>query len=175
MNDQEHKSYLTEAYTRMIERANATIAKAGKRLETAVDDARDMAHELGELTRDEADLLAEYVKRDLRDLGAYLDQTDQDLRGWFVIDKTLIEARLFDLISSVADRTSLELAEFARKQPPDTVWRTGEITGPGALTCLSCGQTLHMHEAGHIPPCPKCHGSTFQRQHSKSAPKTGAS
>ncbi|OBS09968.1 zinc ribbon-containing protein [Acidihalobacter prosperus] len=165
MSQEDPKPHLSEAYARMIERARSTVESAGKRLEQAVDEARDMAHELGELTRDEADLLSEYVKRDLRDLGAYLDLSGSDLRGWFVIDKTLIEARLFELMASVADKTSLALAEFARNVRQPTVWRTGEITGPGVLACLECGKTLQLGKAGRIPPCPHCHATRFRRQH----------
>lgn len=166
MNPEEPKPHMTEGYTRMIERARDIAESAGKHIEHAVDDARDMAHELGELTRDEADLLAQFVKRDLKDMGAYLGVSGHDdLRGWFVIDKTLVEARLWDLMTSVADKTSLELAELARNPSEAAVWNTGEITGPGLLVCQNCGETLEFHKPGHIPPCPRCHATTFSRQH----------
>ncbi|AOV17554.1 hypothetical protein BJI67_11215 [Acidihalobacter aeolianus] len=166
MSNEDPKPHLTEAYARMLERAKEAMESAGKRLEQAVDDARDMAQELGELTREEADLLAAYVKRDLRDLGQYLSGDGEDLGGWFVIDRTLVEARIFDLLASVADKTSLALAEFAagsREVPSE--WRTGEITGPGVLACLECGHTLQMRKAGRIPPCPHCHATRFRREH----------
>ncbi|AOU98628.1 hypothetical protein BI364_12260 [Acidihalobacter yilgarnensis] len=165
MSKDDPKAHLSEAYTRMIERARTTAEDAGKRLELAVDEARDMAHELGELTRDEAELLAEYVKRDLQDLGAYLGSTGHDLRGWFVMDKTLVEARLFELMTSVADKTNLALAEFSRNLHEPAVWRTGEITGPGVLACLDCGKTLQLAKPGRIPPCPHCSATRFRRQH----------
>lgn len=168
MSHEEPRSQLIEAYMRMIERAHNIVESTGTRIEQAVDEARSTALELGELTRDEADLLAQYVKRDLRDLGAYLDTSDHDLRGWFVIDKALIEARLFDLITSVADKTSVELAELARQANQPAVWRTGEITGPGVLVCQNCGESLEMVKPGHIPPCPRCHATEFTRQHGSS-------
>ncbi len=40
---------------------------------------------------------------------------------------------------------------------------TGEIIGAGTLVCDQCGEKLHFHKAGKIPPCPKCHGTTFHR------------
>ncbi|MCK5669240.1 MAG: hypothetical protein KAI15_09155, partial [Gammaproteobacteria bacterium] len=40
---------------------------------------------------------------------------------------------------------------------------TGEIAGFGTLVCDECGEKLHFHKSGHIPPCPKCHKTSFHR------------
>jgi hypothetical protein len=53
------------------------------------------------------------------------------------------------------------------------IYRTGEITGPGTLVCDNCEERLHFHKAGHIPPCPKCHGVIYHRGGRKAAKPQG--
>ena len=163
MSKDETPPHLHQAYSSMLERAKEIMQKSGERLETAVDQARDTAQELGELTRDEAELLSQYVKRDLQDLGDYLRDPDGDLRAWFHMDTELIEASIRDLLFSVADQTSVQLAEFARNAGRPATWHTGEMTAPGVLECTKCSEQLRFTKAGRIPPCPSCHNTEFRR------------
>lgn len=50
---------------------------------------------------------------------------------------------------------------LAAKVGKTMIFRTGEVTEPGTLTCLGCGTQLHFAEAGRIPPCGSCHGTEF--------------
>ncbi len=43
------------------------------------------------------------------------------------------------------------------------VYRTGEITHGGHFRCTECPETIEMKKPGHLPPCPKCHGSQYRR------------
>lgn len=163
MSKDETPPHLHQAYGRMLERVRKIIQESGTRLDAAVDQARDIAHELGELSLDEAELLAQYVKRDLQDLGDYLRTPRSDLRAWFHMDAELIEASIRDLLFSVADQTSVQLAEFARNAGRPATWHTGEMTAPGVLECTKCTEQLHFTKAGRIPPCPSCHNTEFRR------------
>ena len=49
-----------------------------------------------------------------------------------------------------------------KEQAPE--YRTGEITGPGTLLCSECGEQLHFHRPGHIPPCPKCRSNSIRME-----------
>ena len=158
---------LTHAYDRMMERVRhfmeVTEGKALPKLERAIDQARTAATELGEITREEAETIGGYIKRDIRDLAGYLNETGAEFRTWLNIDLELVEAKLLELIASVADKTRIELSDLASRAQEAAYWHTGEITGPGTLACTSCGERLHFHQTGHIPPCPKCHASRFRR------------
>ncbi|APZ43520.1 zinc ribbon-containing protein [Acidihalobacter ferrooxydans] len=164
MDKKSTPSQMDKGYARMLERTHEIMSKSGERLEAAVEQARDTAHELGELTRDEAELLAQYVKRDLRDMGDHLRDENDDLRAWFHMDTELIESSIRDLLFSVADQTSLQLAEFARAANQPATWHTGEITAPGVLECTQCGHLMHFTQVGRIPPCAQCHHTEFRRR-----------
>ena len=165
-NNTEHT--LIDAYNRMMERVKHAVetaeAKAVPRIEHALEAARDKAVELGEVTREEAEELTDYIRRDLSEIGEYLQESGEDIGTWFYMDMELIEANLLDLITSVADKTRVELAEIAARAQVANIYSTGEITGPGTLVCAECGEELHFEKAGHVPPCPKCHGTTYTRK-----------
>ncbi len=154
---------MVAAYETMLERVNQFTGKAGPVLGNAIDHARETAVELGELSREEADKIATYIERDMKDAAEFLVETRQDFKDWFQFDVQLIEAKLFDMFASVADQTSIELRELAERAKRVSRYKTGEIIGPGTLQCTACGEQLHFEKAGHIPPCPKCHGTEYKR------------
>ncbi len=155
---------LGRAYRHMMDRSREILEnEAQPTLQQAIDTARKTAVELGELTREEADQVAHYVRRDLNDAGEYLSRTGREFREWAQIDLSMAEQGLVDLFVRAADRTRLEFEQFKRELKEGPLYRSGEMTGPGTLACRGCGQTMQFHEPGHIPPCPKCHGTTFRR------------
>lgn len=164
---------MVDAYERMLEYVDDVIGKAEKTtlptLRKSLDAAREKAVELNELTREEAEKIAAYVERDMKDAAHYLSETGDEFRDWFRFDIQLIEGRLMEMFATVADRTRLELERFANQAREASVYRTGEITGPGTLVCDQCGKELHFHKAGRIPPCSKCHSTTYHRGSSRAA------
>ena len=166
MNDKQNKTQeeRLDLYHRMMERVKHFIEDTEPRVEHAIEAAREKTVELEETTREEATEIANYIRRDLSEIGEYLQDSGQDVGAWFHMDLELIEANLLDLMSSVADKTKVELAEIAARAEVANIYQTGEITGPGTLTCSECGEELHFKKAGHVPPCPKCHSTTFTRK-----------
>jgi len=160
------KDRLAHAYDRMLERVRHSLDTAEQKLaptlEHALEAAREKAVELGEISREEAEKVGDYVRRDLHDMADYLNESSKDYQNWFRMDLQLIEARIMDLLGSIADRTRVEIAEIAARAAVRER-HTGEITGPGVLACTECGEELHFKSSGHIPPCPKCTSTTFLR------------
>jgi len=159
---------LTEAYSVMLERANEVIEQAESQarpaFEQAVERAQETARELGELSREEARLVGDYLRRDMRDLGQHMADTGKDLRDWFQFDVQQIERRMWDSLSTVADRTALELMRFsAAAGRRSEQYLSGEITGPGTLVCDACGSVQHFDRPTAIPDCPRCGAGSFHR------------
>jgi hypothetical protein len=154
---------LTEAYDRMLERTRETMDKADKGLHEAVETAMERATELGELTREEADLVSIYVMRDLEDAAEFIGKSGNELRDWLRFDIEVVEDALLQIFSQMVDHTRATLDELEKRANAIGEWHTGEIVGIGTLQCKGCGEMLHFHHTGHIPPCPKCHGTKFRR------------
>ncbi|MDH5436596.1 MAG: zinc ribbon-containing protein [Gammaproteobacteria bacterium] len=166
-NERTSNQKLIHAYNTMMERVESVIARADKEgmpvLEKAIEKAAENAHELGELTREEAEKIGSYLKRDLQDAAGYVSESGEQLKEWLSFDLELVENRLMELFSSMVDHTRLELDKLATRADQIGEWHTGEIASVGTLRCKACGELLHFHATGHIPPCPKCKKTVFNR------------
>ncbi len=166
---EDHENHLSDrlvhAYERMLERAKQTLrgSAEGSVLQHALEAAKEKAVELGELTREEAEKVGEYVLRDLHDAARYLADEERELADWARLDLLLIEADLLNRFSLLVDQTKVELEKLRLDAAAFGEWHTGEITGIGTLQCIQCGETIHFHKVSRIPPCPKCHGTVFRR------------
>jgi hypothetical protein len=161
------KEKLARAYDRMMEEWHALMEEAEEGMENfqeKLKQARDNVAEADDLTREEADRVSQYLKRDLKNAGEYLEESGHELADWLHMDLELIEWSLLDMFLSTADRTKLDLLLMEENAKHVDEYHTGEITSPGTLSCDGCGEVLHFHKSGHIPPCPKCHGTDYHRK-----------
>ncbi|WP_232023969.1 zinc ribbon-containing protein [Sulfurivermis fontis] len=161
------KQHLVDAYYRMLGRLKTALEdaehKAAPVVERAIERAQETATELGELTREEAERVGGYLRRDLEDAARFLADTGSELGEWLRFDLQLVEKGLADLFRGSVDYTRVELGQLAERADAVGEWHSGEITGIGTLQCKACGEKLHFHHIGHIPPCPKCHGTVYRR------------
>jgi hypothetical protein len=156
------------AYNRMLEHIKSLGDRAGQQAQPALRNLIDAAElkmiELGELTREEAVKIGAFIERDMGHAAAYLNRPEnRELIDWFKFDLGLIESRLLELFSGVADQTRLGLLALEQQARDASAYHTGEVTGIGTLYCAACGEALHFHATGHIPPCPRCRGTIFVR------------
>lgn len=159
---------LVRAYNRMMERVKALLEQSEKKtlsaLERSVEIAQDKAVELGELSREEANRVGSYLRRDLEDAGEYLADSGDELESWLHFDIELVEERLWEAFTAAADQTKLAYLELAQRARRASEYRTGDVTTMGTLQCQNCGELLHFHATGPIPPCPQCGETRFARK-----------
>lgn len=150
-------------YTQMLKRVvdHIKMSQTNQAIHTAIHKAQEMAVELGELTREEAEKIADYLQRDLHAMGEFMHKTGQSLHDWLEFDTLMIEAQLLDLFLSLADKTQVEWRQLFEQAP--SLYRTGEVTGVGRLQCSTCGAIQHFHQISQIQRCQGCHGDTFIR------------
>ncbi|MEJ2362082.1 MAG: zinc ribbon-containing protein [Gammaproteobacteria bacterium] len=166
-SDRDPIEALGEAYETLLEKsleeARTAKAKTGPALHKFIDEIAEKSSDINELAGEKTIKIGQYLKRDLIAAASYLDKTGNALKDWLGFDLALLEDRLRDDFSKAADQTTIELLKL-KQQAAAAPYHTGEISGPGTLICDSCGEVLHFHKAGHIPPCPKCQATTFHRQ-----------
>jgi predicted RNA-binding Zn-ribbon protein involved in translation (DUF1610 family) len=159
---------LVEAYDRMLrqvhEAAESAEQKSAPWLRETLVTARERAVELGELTREEAERISTYVERDLQDAAQFIAETGQEFRDWVSFDWHLMQDRLLEIFAGMADQTSETLRAFAEQARETRRYRAGDITAAGTFECVACGAQLQLKKTGHIPPCPKCQATAFERR-----------
>lgn len=163
----EQEARLSHAYERMLERTREFLSDAGETagegIRKAVDTAKEKAVELGELTHDEAETVAYFVTKDLHAAGDYVAQKGRSIAEWFTLGVDKIGGTVVDVFSGLYEKASVRVTHLRKAGLNYGEWKTGEITGPGTLQCTGCGQKMTKHKVGPIPPCPKCHNTTFKR------------
>ena len=166
-NNNHDDNSLIDAYNQMMARIKDSIesaeAHAVPTLQKAIDQAKQQAIHLGEITLDDAEEIGNYIKRDINDAAEYLMETSHEFSEWLMLDIDIIEQKVLELFLSVADKTRIELEQLAHPSCKISQYHTGEITGPGSLICEACGEIIHFTTTGHIPPCPKCRRTEFKR------------
>ncbi len=159
---------MVKAYEEMLKHTQETLGQAGQetvpRFRELLETARDNMVELGELTREEANKVSEYLRRDVEDAATYIAETGRNIHDWWRFDLELMEQRMMDLFARAADQTSLQLAQWAENARQFSLYQAGEVTGPGTLVCDRCGAETHFVQAGRIPPCADCGGTAFKRK-----------
>ena len=158
---------LANAYEKMFESVAKGFHNAEKKsaelLHELIDKAKDEAVELEEVSREDAEKLSTYVKRDLGEAASHMSISGQELKDWLGFETTLLENEFVDQLLKLADPTEVELFKLKLDAQQTPTYHTGEITGPGTLLCDQCGEKLHFYRAGKIPPCPKCHATNYHR------------
>jgi len=166
-NNNHNDNSLIDAYNQMMARIKDSIesaeAHAVPTLQKAIDQAKQQAIHLGEITLEDAEEIGNYIKRDINDAAEYLMETSHEFSEWLMLDIDIIEQKVLELFLSVADKTRIELEQLAHPACKISQYHTGEITGPGSLICEACGEIIHFTTTGHIPPCPKCRKTEFKR------------
>lgn len=167
MSEDKLEQKLIAAYDKMMERVHGLVDNVEQHalpsLQSHIDKAKHQALELKELTQEEADKLADYLHRDINDLATHLSQSGEAISSWVSFDIELIEDRLLDAFSQVADKTAIQLAQLAEQAKRANEYHTGELTRLGTLACQQCDTFLHFTKTSRIPPCPKCHKTLFMR------------
>ncbi|OUR72050.1 hypothetical protein A9Q78_08020 [Methylophaga sp. 41_12_T18] len=167
MSEQNLEQKLIAAYDKMMERIEQVIDTAEKKalptLQKNIDKAKLQAIELKEISQEEADKVARYLRRDIHDAAEHIESSGKEISSWFSFDLKLVEDRLLDVFVKVADKTRLELAQLAEQAKHAQQYHTGEITSIGTLACQQCETLLHFKKTSRIPPCPKCHKTIFIR------------
>ncbi len=163
-------NHLISAYNQMMQEMRDAFEHSDPSdisLQKALDLARDQAVHLGQVTVEEAYEIGEYIKRDINDAAEYMMDSSAEFYDWLMLDIEVIEHKVMELFLSVADFTRIELEQFkqtASLTEQITVYKSGEITGPGTLICESCGKAKPFLSSDEITDCLKCGHTRFIRR-----------
>jgi rubrerythrin len=162
MSNEQEKERI-RAYQRMLQRVWEALRPGQGRLGSALEAAKEKAVEADELTREEAERIADYLHRDLVEAAEYLSDTGEELSRWLAFDLELLGERLSEHLQPLVDRTRVELERLAEQAQTVGKWQHGEVTVGGTFVCSKCQHVLSLRGPISIPACPVCGGTLFQR------------
>ena len=154
MTDSNNSNRLASGYQKLMEFLHE---------KPQIDHALERLSEWEELSREEVAKIGDYLKRDLHDAAIFISENGSELKDWLKFDIDLVEGKIGETFSKMVDETRETLKDIEHEASRVGEWHTGEVVGIGTFECKSCGELIHFHKPGHIPPCPKCRGTKYRR------------
>ena len=162
---EQEKAKLAQQYDKLASKFNELYLAGKERGRESMAVALEKAHEqmaaLGEFSAEHGAELKKYLARDL-------DQTLSDVQHLGEEAKERLNpgrlgAGALASLAAVLESSGNALQSLSEKTKEKLTYKTGEVTSAGTLTCQACGEAMHFKETGHIPPCPKCSGTLFNK------------
>ena len=150
-------------YQKLAARAAEILEDGRKTLDEALKKAGDEIAAGGEYTREQAERIGGFLRRDLSAVGKKAQQARDAVLEAVEPRRVVagVQSGLARLLTSAADL----LHELAEKSEQGLEFKTGEVTSPGTLTCKECGKEVHLKSTTRIPPCPQCHKTHFRKSY----------
>ncbi len=153
------------AYDAIVERVSEQLKRTQDRGSDALDAALQRASEVttaaGEFTSEQIDRVSGYVRRDMFSLSENRERATELFRER--LRPSRVKSGFLSLASEVFERAGSGLSRLSDRIEAPLKFETGEVTGPGTLTCTSCGSQMRFRDSGRIPPCPRCHKTEFRK------------
>ncbi len=150
-------------YQKLADRTAEILAEGKKTLDGALKKASDEVTAGGEYSREKAEKITAYLRRDLGEVGKKAQQARDAVLEAVEPSRVVagVQSGLAKLLCTAADF----LSELAGKSEQGLEFKTGEVTSPGTLTCKECGKEMHLKATVQIPPCPHCHKTVFRKSY----------
>ncbi len=152
-------------YDRFVEKTNELFEKGQEKGEEAWEKAMEVAREqmevAGEFSAEQGEVFKQYLRRDL-------EHTMTDMQNLGVSAKEhLNPARLgagaLSTLSRLLHATGGALLNLSERTEGVLLYKTGEVTMAGTLTCTSCGDSVQFKQTTVVPSCPNCENTTFRK------------
>lgn len=159
-NGQHREQEEVGLYEKLTTRTADLLDEGKKTFEEALKKAKEELASAGDFSREHADRIGEYVRRDLMDTTRKAGESVKK-----AVDPQRLAAGVQSAFSRILSSAAGTLTELAERSEKSLEYKTGEITSPGTLTCKECSAEMHMTKTTRIPPCPKCHKTFFRKSY----------
>ncbi|PLY01908.1 MAG: hypothetical protein C0622_06255 [Desulfuromonas sp.] len=159
----DHDQEDVSLYEKFISRTEELIDSGRKNFDEALKKAGEELTAAGNFTREQADKVSAFVKRDVRHAIDHAEKTGENIKE--AVDPKRVAAGAQSLFARILSSAAGTLNEWAQKSEQQVEFKTGEVTSPGTLTCKNCGEQLHMKKTARIPPCPACHMTLYRKSY----------
>ncbi|NCO50901.1 MAG: zinc ribbon-containing protein [Deltaproteobacteria bacterium] len=166
MNDEKHNPEENDdvrLYQKIADRTAEILQEGRKSIDDALKKASEEIAAGGDFTREQAEKIGNYVRRDLTEVGVKIKQARETVINAAEPHRLAagVQSGLARLLNAAAD----VLTDFAQRSEKVLEFHTGEVTSPGTLTCKGCGKEMHLRATVRIPPCPGCHKTIFRKSY----------
>lgn len=163
----EIKEKFSELYDKFAAKSRelyeAGVDKGHDAMQIALEKSREHMTALGELTAEQGRLFEAYMKRDLEQTVGEMNRLGEKAKEH--LHPSRVGAGALSSVASMLQYGGDALWRLSKAADQALIYKTGEITSAGTLTCLNCLYEIHMKATDHISPCPKCRQTTFKKSY----------
>ncbi len=129
--------------------------------EKAMEIARQQLALAGDFSAEQGEAFKHYLRRDL-------DQTAVDMRqlgaeAQVRLNPARLGAGALSSLAKLLHATGDAMLTWSERAETALEFKTGEVTTAGTLTCVACGQKVHLKSTAIVPPCPSCHATKYRK------------
>lgn len=150
-------------YDRFVERTRKLFDLSQEKSKEAMEKAMNVAHQelsdAEEFSVEQGEAFKKFMRRDLEHIARYLREKSKEAKEF--LHPARLGAGALSSMAQLLKVTGLALQSLSQKTEDTLHYHTGEITSAGTLSCIECGQKIHIKHTSKIPPCPKCHTTKF--------------
>ena len=152
-------------YDRYVSRFQEALEASRAKGREALDSSMAIAHEnlvaMGEISAEQGQLFAEYLKRDLAQTSKDMEHLGEEAREH--LHPSRLGAGALAATAAAFRLVGRGLLSLSDKADEALVYNAGEITSAGTLTCLKCGAQTLLKKTCVIEACPACAGTIFKK------------
>jgi len=150
-------------YQKLADRTAEILEEGRKNIDGALKKGSAEISAGGEYTREKAEKVGTYLRRDLTDFGKKAQQTGSTVIN--AVDPHRVAIGMQSSLAKLLKSTAGVLTEWAERSEHSLEFKTGEVTCPGTLSCKECGKEMHFKSTVKIPPCSECHKTLFRKSY----------
>ncbi len=163
MNEDRDISNFEKLASKTKEQLIASKEKSMEALHMALDASADQLEKAGDFSKEEGERAGRFLKRDLAATRVDFARARASVNK--VMDPSRVSGGFIGLASHLFSNMGDMFQGWAAKSEEALAFNTGEVSGPGKLTCTDCGTELNLERSSRIPPCPKCHKTDFRKSY----------
>lgn len=150
-------------YQKLADRSAEILKEGRKTVDEALKKAGDEIAAGGDFTREQAEKIGNYLRRDLGEVGRKLKQSRDTVIN--AAEPHRLAAGMQSGLAKLLHTTADALSGLAERSEKGIEFHTGEVTSPGTLTCKGCSKEISLKSTVRIPPCPSCHKTLFRKSY----------
>lgn len=154
-------------YDRFVEKTKVLFELGQEKSEQAWEKAMEVTREqmaaAGEFSAEQGEVFKRYLKHDF-------ENTVVDMRKMGVTAKdrfnpSRLGAGALSSLAKLLHATGGALMELSEKTEEALLYKAGDITTAGTLTCTECGHSIQLKQTSNVQVCANCQNNTFRKSY----------
>jgi len=154
-------------YDRFVEKSKALFELGQEKSEQAWEKAMEVTREqmaaAGEFSSEQGEVFKRYLQHDLENTVA--DMRKMGVAAKDNLNPSRLGAGALSSLAKLLHATGGALMALSEKTEEALLYKAGDITTAGTLTCTACGHSIQLKQTSNVQACANCQNTTFRKSY----------